>query len=74
MPDVVVTYDEHGGYGHPDHIQAHRVTCAALASVPAGERPLLYAVAHAQDVGGGGPQVAGGSRESGARLAHPGTR
>jgi LmbE family N-acetylglucosaminyl deacetylase len=29
-PDVVVTYDEHGGYGHPDHIMAHRVTMAAL--------------------------------------------
>ncbi|MBB6373746.1 N-acetyl-1-D-myo-inositol-2-amino-2-deoxy-alpha-D-glucopyranoside deacetylase [Pseudonocardia eucalypti] len=29
-PEVVVTYDEHGGYGHPDHIQAHRVTMAAL--------------------------------------------
>ncbi len=24
-PQVVVTYDENGGYGHPDHIQAHRV-------------------------------------------------
>ena len=31
-PDVVVTYDENGGYGHPDHVQAHRVTMAALAS------------------------------------------
>jgi LmbE family N-acetylglucosaminyl deacetylase len=31
-PDVVVTYDENGFYGHPDHIQAHRVTMAALAS------------------------------------------
>ncbi|MBZ6172142.1 PIG-L family deacetylase [Streptomyces olivaceus] len=29
-PDVVVTYDENGFYGHPDHIQAHRVTMAAL--------------------------------------------
>ncbi len=28
-PDVVVTYDENGFYGHPDHIQAHRVTMAA---------------------------------------------
>ena len=28
-PDVVVTYDEQGFYGHPDHIQAHRVTMAA---------------------------------------------
>lgn len=29
-PDVVVTYDEHGVYGHPDHIQANRVTMAAV--------------------------------------------
>jgi N-acetyl-1-D-myo-inositol-2-amino-2-deoxy-alpha-D-glucopyranoside deacetylase len=29
-PDVLVTYDVHGGYGHPDHIQTHRVTRAAL--------------------------------------------
>jgi N-acetyl-1-D-myo-inositol-2-amino-2-deoxy-alpha-D-glucopyranoside deacetylase len=29
-PQVVVTYNENGGYGHPDHIQAHRVTVAAL--------------------------------------------
>lgn len=28
-PQVVVTYDENGGYGHPDHIQAHRITLAA---------------------------------------------
>jgi mycothiol S-conjugate amidase len=31
-PDIVVTYDEHGGYGHPDHIMTHRVTMAALAA------------------------------------------
>jgi N-acetyl-1-D-myo-inositol-2-amino-2-deoxy-alpha-D-glucopyranoside deacetylase len=29
-PQVVVSYDENGGYGHPDHIQAHRVTVAAF--------------------------------------------
>lgn len=23
--DVLTCYDEHGGYGHPDHIQVHRV-------------------------------------------------
>ncbi len=23
--DIVATYDENGGYGHPDHIQVHRV-------------------------------------------------
>jgi N-acetyl-1-D-myo-inositol-2-amino-2-deoxy-alpha-D-glucopyranoside deacetylase len=29
-PQVVVTYNENGGYGHPDHIQAHRVAMAAV--------------------------------------------
>jgi LmbE family N-acetylglucosaminyl deacetylase len=24
-PDVLTVYDEHGNYGHPDHIQVHRV-------------------------------------------------
>ena len=35
-PQVLVTYDEFGNYGHPDHIQAHRVAtyAAALAAVP----------------------------------------
>ncbi len=35
-PQVMVTYDQFGGYGHPDHIQAHRVAMygAALAAVP----------------------------------------
>lgn len=31
-PHVVVTYDPNGGYGHPDHIQAHRVTTAAVVA------------------------------------------
>ena len=30
-PQVVVTYDDFGGYGHPDHIQTHRVTHYAVA-------------------------------------------
>src|SRR6185312_14136087 len=29
-PQVVVTYDDFGGYGHPDHIQAHRVATRAV--------------------------------------------
>lgn len=29
-PDVVVSDDEHGSYGHPDHVKAHRVTERAL--------------------------------------------
>lgn len=30
QPQVLVTYDEFGGYGHPDHIQAHRVAMYAV--------------------------------------------
>ncbi|WP_049563812.1 PIG-L family deacetylase [Nonomuraea sp. SBT364] len=29
-PDVVLTYDGYGSYGHPDHVHAHRVTLAAV--------------------------------------------
>ncbi len=34
-PQVLVTYDQYGNYGHPDHIQAHRVAhyATALAAV-----------------------------------------
>ncbi|MEU6840785.1 N-acetyl-1-D-myo-inositol-2-amino-2-deoxy-alpha-D-glucopyranoside deacetylase [Streptomyces sp. NPDC046716] len=41
-PQVLVTYDPDGGYGHPDHIQAHRVALRAadLAAEPAFRRDL----------------------------------
>ncbi len=41
-PQVLVTYDEFGGYGHPDHIQAHRVAmyAAQLAAAPSYRRDL----------------------------------
>jgi N-acetyl-1-D-myo-inositol-2-amino-2-deoxy-alpha-D-glucopyranoside deacetylase len=35
-PQVVVGYDDNGGYGHPDHIQAHRVAVGAFEA--AGDR------------------------------------
>ncbi len=35
-PHVVVTYDPNGGYGHPDHINAHNVTAAAVAAAGMG--------------------------------------
>jgi LmbE family N-acetylglucosaminyl deacetylase len=44
-PQVVITYDENGGYGHPDHIQAHRATVAAAEAVggdPAATPAKLY--------------------------------
>ena len=35
-PQVLITYNQFGGYGHPDHVQAHRVAMygAMLAGVP----------------------------------------
>jgi N-acetyl-1-D-myo-inositol-2-amino-2-deoxy-alpha-D-glucopyranoside deacetylase len=33
-PQVLVTYADDGGYGHPDHVRAHEITVAAAARVP----------------------------------------
>ncbi|GGV66262.1 1D-myo-inositol 2-acetamido-2-deoxy-alpha-D-glucopyranoside deacetylase [Streptomyces griseoloalbus] len=43
-PQVLVTYDDHGGYGHPDHIQAHRVAMRAveLAADSGWDIPKIY--------------------------------
>ena len=38
-PHVVVTYDAIGGYGHPDHVQAHVVTTAAVAAAGTDDYP-----------------------------------
>lgn len=40
-PDVLITYDEFGGYGHPDHIQAHRVAMRA-AEKAEWDIPKIY--------------------------------
>jgi N-acetyl-1-D-myo-inositol-2-amino-2-deoxy-alpha-D-glucopyranoside deacetylase len=39
QPQVVVTYDERGGYGHPDHVRAHQV---AVAAFDAARDPARY--------------------------------
>jgi N-acetyl-1-D-myo-inositol-2-amino-2-deoxy-alpha-D-glucopyranoside deacetylase len=46
--DVIVTYDANGFYGHPDHIQAHRVTRRAHELT--GGTAKLYATAVPQSV------------------------
>jgi len=38
-PHVVVTYDANGGYGHPDHIQAHRGALLAVEAAHAAMYP-----------------------------------
>ena len=40
-PHVMITYDEFGGYGHPDHIQAHRVAMRA-AEKALHQIPKIY--------------------------------
>ncbi len=65
--DVLTTYDEHGNYGHPDHIQVHRVgqRAAELARVPRVYQATMnrdhvlrnMARARAQDVEGPEPEV-----------------
>ena len=39
-PHVIMTYNAFGFYGHPDHIQAHRVTMAAIAHLD--YEPTVY--------------------------------
>lgn len=42
-PHVVTTYDENGGYPHPDHIRTHEVTMAAVAeAAPQWQVPKVY--------------------------------
>ena len=40
-PEVVTSYDAAGGYGHPDHVQVHRLARAALDPTRAGGGPRL---------------------------------
>lgn len=42
-PQVIVTYEADGGYGHPDHIRAHEITAAAAARSP-GVRRVFHTV------------------------------
>jgi LmbE family N-acetylglucosaminyl deacetylase len=47
-PQVIVTYDENGGYGHPDHIMANRIATEAFnrtRSEEWGPKKLYYTAA-----------------------------
>ena len=66
--DVLTIYDDHGGYGHPDHIQVHRVgaRAAGLAGIERvfeatmnrdHIRRLMEAAREAGDTMGEGPDV-----------------
>ncbi len=47
-PQVLVTYDANGFYGHPDHIQAHRVTWRAF-ELAGPDGPLKFYATAAPD-------------------------
>ncbi|WIX85382.1 N-acetyl-1-D-myo-inositol-2-amino-2-deoxy-alpha-D-glucopyranoside deacetylase [Amycolatopsis sp. DG1A-15b] len=52
QPQVVVTYDAFGGYGHPDHIRAHDITMAAAPRARSVER-VFHTVAPRNAVSAG---------------------
>jgi LmbE family N-acetylglucosaminyl deacetylase len=54
QPDVVTTYNEFGGYGHPDHIRVHDVT---LRAYPRAGDPAWYPDQLAPEHGGTGPSA-----------------
>jgi N-acetyl-1-D-myo-inositol-2-amino-2-deoxy-alpha-D-glucopyranoside deacetylase len=43
-PQVLVSYDETGGYGHPDHVKAHQMAVAAVEAAGAERPAKLYFV------------------------------
>ncbi|MFR9801749.1 N-acetyl-1-D-myo-inositol-2-amino-2-deoxy-alpha-D-glucopyranoside deacetylase [Pseudonocardia sp. RS010] len=43
-PQVVVSYADDGGYGHPDHVRAHELTTAAAAARPDVVARVFHAV------------------------------
>ena len=58
QPDVMTTYNDFGGYGHPDHIRTHLVAVGAFAR--AGD-PAWYPEQVAPEHGGtGAPAAEGG--------------
>ena len=57
QPDVITTYNDFGGYGHPDHIRVHDVTVRAF---PRAGDPAWYPEQIAPEHGGTGPAIADG--------------
>ncbi|MDG3012731.1 N-acetyl-1-D-myo-inositol-2-amino-2-deoxy-alpha-D-glucopyranoside deacetylase [Rhodococcus sp. D2-41] len=79
-PHVVVTYDPVGGYGHPDHIQVHRITTAAVEAAGTDRFPdrgapwepakLYWTVTEDDALAAGLADL--GDRPDAWRMPHPG--
>jgi N-acetyl-1-D-myo-inositol-2-amino-2-deoxy-alpha-D-glucopyranoside deacetylase len=65
-PQVVVTYDDNGFYGHPDHIQAHRVAMrgAELAAAQGFGPDKIYWTAMPRSVMEAGMEAFAGSADN----------
>nr|WP_225957955.1 N-acetyl-1-D-myo-inositol-2-amino-2-deoxy-alpha-D-glucopyranoside deacetylase [Amycolatopsis lexingtonensis] len=63
-PQVVVTYDAFGGYGHPDHIRAHEITMAAAPRAASVAR-VFHTVASKNAVRAGLSALRAGTPEYG---------
>ena len=61
--DVLTCYDEHGGYGHPDHIQVHRV--GLRAAELAGTRRVFQATINRDHIQRGREKFADQAAEAG---------
>ncbi len=77
--EVLVTYDEHGGYGHPDHIQVHRVGMAAaeMASTPVVYLSTMnrdFLIGLSAESGGASWQPDAGATERMATMGEPESR
>lgn len=76
-PDVITIYDDNGGYGHPDHIQVHRVgkRAAELAGVPVvvqgtiNRDQIAKALARAAEFGMEPPPMPNGDATDGVSMA-----
>jgi N-acetyl-1-D-myo-inositol-2-amino-2-deoxy-alpha-D-glucopyranoside deacetylase len=46
-PEVVVTYDDFGGYGHPDHVRTHEITMKAASKAESVRR--VFHTVHSEE-------------------------
>ena len=77
--DVLVTYDEHGGYGHPDHVQVHRV---GMRAAERAGTPVVYMATMNRDfvralteqASGSGWEPPEGSIEGADTMGEPASR
>lgn len=64
-PEVVVTYEPGGGYGHPDHVRTHEVTRRAVVLADGAKPVVLWAAQDERDLRRAVDEV---TRRGGSRL------